>query len=77
MLIIIVSASFVIGILGGLIGSRAGDSNCECRKGSDAGWMGFSVVWFMGSIVAIALALVWAFKPGYVEKLLTIGKTAV
>lgn len=76
LLILIVAASFIVAIFGAMIGTKAGAATCDCRKKSDAGWMGFSIVWFMGSVVAIGFALLWAFKPGYAENLLSLGAPA-
>ncbi len=75
-LIVVVAGALLVGIFGALIGTRAGDTNCGCRKPSDAGWMGFSIVWFLGSLGAIVLALIWAFKPGYLPGEGFLGQAA-
>jgi len=48
----------VLSIVGGVIGTRVTrDTDCECRRPSDAGWMGFSITYFILSIVGIILSL--------------------
>ena len=51
----------VLSILGGVIGSRsAKDSECDCRRQGDAGWMGFSITYFILTVIGVvAFAIIY------------------
>ena len=53
----------VLSIVGGVLGSRSSqDKDCQCRRPTDAGWMGFSITYFILSIVGAIILAVMYFK---------------
>jgi hypothetical protein len=59
LIIIIAVSTLVVGIFGGIIGNKVTKDGCDCRKKNDAGWMGFSTVWFLGSVAAVILSIIF------------------
>ena len=51
------SLLLVISIVVGATQTKTGDANCQCIKKPDAGWRAFSITWFIGSIILIALTI--------------------
>lgn len=47
----------VFSIVAGVIGKRGATEDCDCIKASDAGWRGFSIAWFILTIIAIPVML--------------------
>lgn len=35
----------------GVVGTRKGDENCDCIKPRDSGWRGFSITWFILTLI--------------------------
>lgn len=50
-------AALVISIMGGVVGTVANKKQCteRCPTKADSGWMGFSITWFIASILVIVL----------------------
>jgi hypothetical protein len=62
-IIMIAVGVLVLSIVGGVIGTRsAKDENCQCRKKTDAGWMGFSITYFILTVVAFIILLVLTLR---------------
>jgi hypothetical protein len=43
--------------IGGIVGKKLGDENCDCLKPSDAGWRAFSITQFVATIILIPVVL--------------------
>ena len=53
----------ILSIIGGVIGTRStDDDDCSCRRKTDAGWMGFSITYFILSVVGAIILTVMFFK---------------
>jgi len=53
----------VLSIISGVIGTRSvKDQSCDCRKKSDAGWMGFSITYFILTIIGSIILAVLYFR---------------
>jgi len=56
-------AILVLSIIGGVIGTRSSkDKDCNCRRPTDAGWMGFSITYFILSVVGAIILAVMFFR---------------
>ena len=65
------SLLLVISIVVGATQTKTGDANCQCIKKPDAGWRAFSITWFVGSIILIALTIVALAKSNFLAR--TVG----
>lgn len=67
--IIFLVALLTFSIIVGALRTKADSTeDCNCLKKSDAGWRGFSITWFIGSLVGIALVIVAALRSDTVAK---------
>ncbi len=55
---IMIGLALFISIVVGILGTKSGAADCNCRKKSDAGWLGFSVTWFLTSVAVIILLVI-------------------
>lgn len=51
-----------LSIVAGVLGKKAGKADCDCIKPSDAGWRGFSIAWFILSILGVIAIIAFGFK---------------
>lgn len=62
-IILVAIGILVLSIVGGVIGTKANkDESCACRKKTDSGWMGFSITYFILTVVAVIVFAVLFFK---------------
>lgn len=58
-IILVAVGVLVLSIVGGVIGNKSTrDENCACRKKQDGGWLGFSITYFILSVIAAIVFLV-------------------
>ena len=63
-------AVLVLSIIGGVIGAKSSkDKDCDCRKPTDGGWMGFSFTYFILSVVGAIVLAVMFFKKNKIPGL--------
>ena len=55
----IAAAALILSTVVGIFSRRRGDENCDCTSPGDAGWKGFSIMWFILSILGTAGILIW------------------
>ena len=63
----IILGIIVIGlsIVGGVLGTRfTPDEECTCRSKTDGGWMGFSIVYFIASLIGTILYIKFGIRCG-------------
>ena len=65
----------IISIVVGATQTKTGDANCQCIKKPDAGWRAFSITWFIGSIILIALTIVALAKSNTLRDVVGLNRS--